>query len=143
MAGPETNDPFLRRFFARIPDDTAASFSDAQLDAIKLCFGARGWGRHRIDIRLSVPLIRRRWYLVLLAGTERRSPDRRTADRLLHPFATAANALALIAFAVVLLVPAVLAFYGLKSALGFDLVADGGSHALIDSLVRQIELILR
>jgi len=143
MSGPETDDPFLLRFFARIPDETAASFTDAQLDAIKLCFGARGWGKHRVDIRLSMPMIWRRWYLVLLVGTERRSPDRRAGDRLLYPLATAANAVALVAFSFVLLLPAILAFYVLKSALGVDVFADGGGHALFESLFRQIELILR
>ncbi|MHA1569957.1 MAG: hypothetical protein ACTSXZ_10840 [Alphaproteobacteria bacterium] len=143
MSGPETNDLFLQNFFARIPADAAASFSDAQLDAIKLCFGARGWGRHRVDIRLSLPLIWRRYYLVVLAGAERRAPDRLVRDRLMHPVATAANAVAVVAFAVALLAPAALALYGLKSALGLDFFADGGGHALFENLFRQIEMILR
>ena len=41
-------DPFLRTFFSRIPKDVAASFTAAQLDAVKLAFGARyrGEGKH-------------------------------------------------------------------------------------------------
>jgi hypothetical protein len=33
-------DPFLRRFFERVPSDIARSFTPAQLDAIKMVFGA-------------------------------------------------------------------------------------------------------
>lgn len=34
------NDPFLRRFFERVPSDIARSFTPSQLDAIKMVFGA-------------------------------------------------------------------------------------------------------
>jgi hypothetical protein len=33
-------DPFLRRFFERVPSDIARSFTPNQLDAIKMVFGA-------------------------------------------------------------------------------------------------------
>jgi hypothetical protein len=33
-------DPFVRRFFARVPTDIAQSFTPVQLDAIKMVFGA-------------------------------------------------------------------------------------------------------
>ncbi len=36
---PKIDDPFLRHFFDRIPADIAATFTDDQLDAVKLAFG--------------------------------------------------------------------------------------------------------
>lgn len=39
-AEPMSTDPFVRRFFARVPTDIARSFTPVQLDAIKMVFGA-------------------------------------------------------------------------------------------------------
>jgi hypothetical protein len=55
----DVEDPFFATFFSRIPEDVACSFTPAQLDAVKLAFGARVRGAHAIDVRLSLPLGRR------------------------------------------------------------------------------------
>ena len=84
-------DPFLRRFFARIPSHMASSFSDGQLDAIKRAFGSRTMGAHAVDLRLSIPIGGRSFYVVLLAGRERRSRRRVTWERRLRPLWTVGN----------------------------------------------------
>lgn len=53
--------------------------------------GGAEWSGHPINIRLSIPLIRRRYYLTLVAGQERRRHDRRRADRDDHPIITVGN----------------------------------------------------
>jgi hypothetical protein len=60
----------IARFLGRLPPALAASFSVEQLAAIELHFGMRNRGRHAIDWRWRVPLLR--GYLVVLAGRERR-----------------------------------------------------------------------
>ncbi len=50
-----------------------------------------GWSRHPVDIRLSLPFITNRYYLTLVAGRERRCPDRRSEDRAKHALGTSSN----------------------------------------------------
>ena len=69
-------DDFLQQFFARIPPQTAATFNNAQLTALKQVFGERVTKRHAVDIRLSIPFFPRRFYLVLVLGKEKRSKER-------------------------------------------------------------------
>ncbi|MCR4379106.1 MAG: hypothetical protein NUV50_13570 [Rhodospirillales bacterium] len=49
------------------------------------------WVSHPIDIRISMPFVRRRFYFTIVAGQERRRPDRRHADRQAYPLVTAGN----------------------------------------------------
>jgi hypothetical protein len=65
-------EPFLARFLARVPREVAASFSDALLAAIHRAFGMRYAMEHAIDIRRRLRLPWGRYYLVLLAGRDRR-----------------------------------------------------------------------
>ncbi|MBO3458096.1 hypothetical protein G7B40_034765 [Aetokthonos hydrillicola Thurmond2011] len=75
-----SNDRFVQHFFARIPDQTAATFNKAQLTALKEVFGDRLAKRHAVDIRLSIPFFRKGYYFVLLLGKERRSKERRSSQ---------------------------------------------------------------
>lgn len=69
-------DPFIAHYFKRIDPSLAASFNADQCAAIKEMFGARGVAKHALEVRRSVPIGRRRYYLVLLMGRERRTFDR-------------------------------------------------------------------
>jgi hypothetical protein len=65
---PRPHDAFTERFLARVPAAVAASFSPAQLHAIRHAFGLRHEPAHDVDLR-------RRWggfYVVLLAGRDGR-----------------------------------------------------------------------
>jgi hypothetical protein len=68
----------------RIPPDLRAALVEA----------ARGrqWGSHPVDIRFSGPLLFRRFYLAVIAGPERRSPQRVAADRQAHGLVRLGNA---------------------------------------------------
>jgi hypothetical protein len=118
----DIDDPFLRMFFSRIPIDVAKSFTRPQLDAIKRAFGARSPGAHVVDLRLSVPLGWRWWYVVLLAGRERRTFDRYALERLFRPVWTAANVMVLIAFFVLFSGAVFSTAYMTKRALNINIV---------------------
>ncbi len=71
------------------PDDgvTEATESGA-LEAPR----AERWGNHHpVNIRLSIPLFTRRYYLTVIGGTEQRSTERLAEEREKHPLATTAN----------------------------------------------------
>lgn len=84
-------DPFLKEFYARIPKDLANSFSEGQLMGLRMAYGARSRGAHAVDIRPSFNFFGRRFYMVMLIGAERRSPNRKIFGTQ-HPFWTWANA---------------------------------------------------
>ncbi len=63
---------FIARFLARVPREVAASFTPAQLQAVQRAFGMRYVMEHAIDQRRTLHLPWGRYYLVLLAGRDRR-----------------------------------------------------------------------
>lgn len=132
MSG-DIGDPFFAAFFRRIPEEVAPIFTAAQLP-----FGARYRGAHAIDIRLSLPLRRRSLYLVLLAGTERRTFDRRSLERLFRQLSTVANAAVLAVFLVMFTGALFTVLYVGKRLVGLDVLP--GVDVLPD---RAIERLLR
>lgn len=62
---------------------------------------SRAWERHPVDIRISIPLFVRRYYVTIVAGPERRSPTRLATERKKHPLLTAANVLVMLVFSTI------------------------------------------
>jgi hypothetical protein len=69
-------DPFLQQMFARMSPGAKFSFTPAQIDEIKKAFSARSFTSHAVDVRRSISLFGKSYYLVILAGRERRSTPR-------------------------------------------------------------------
>ena len=132
----KTSDPFYAQFFARISDDVAKSFSDAQLDAVKLAFGARSRGSHPIDIRMSIPLLTPRIYIVFLAGGEQRPSQRLALERVLRPVWTFANAVVIVGFVLAFIGSLGVGLYAGKRALGIDIIP--GFDTLNDKKMEKI-----
>lgn len=129
------DDPFFSRFFERVGADAARSFTDAQLDAIKRAFGARGFASHGLDLRFSVPLLFTRLYFVLLIGRERRH-----APRLKRAMIGIGQTTLAVFLIIAALVGVTLAVYPIKTAAGIDLIENGGLHEwVIDPLLAQIK----
>ncbi len=73
-----------------VNEETESSASEAS--------GARWSGRdHPLNIRVSLPLLFGRYYVVVLAGKELRSAERRIEERQKHPLWTTANTIILFA----------------------------------------------
>jgi hypothetical protein len=73
MLLPKPPDPFLEQMFARMSPGARFTFSPAQIDEIKKAFSARSRTSHALDRRYSIRLLGKSYYLVLLAGGERRA----------------------------------------------------------------------
>ncbi len=71
-----SSDLFIKHYFERISPEVAATFTDEQKHAIKLMFGARGYAKHPVEVRRSIPFGRNRFYLIFLLGREKRAYDR-------------------------------------------------------------------
>ena len=74
MSAVGFNERFEHMLFSRMSPGLAESFTDDQVSAIKTAFGAEHWVDHPIDLRFSLPLLR--WYLVVVAGPDRRARTR-------------------------------------------------------------------
>ncbi len=96
---------FRRRLLANMPEDVGNSLTDLQLTMIEQALEGGRWKAHPVDLRLSIPLPWRRFYLVLLAGPERRSAERRRGERTKRPLRTLANSVVFALF-LLLLIPA-------------------------------------
>ncbi|WP_071518511.1 hypothetical protein [Geitlerinema sp. PCC 9228] len=73
------------RILQQLPPEITASFTSEQLQAIKQAFGNDQWQQHPVDIRTTISLVGLKFYLVILAGREKRSRDRLRQEREWHP----------------------------------------------------------
>ncbi len=112
---PVISDGYIARFLASVPADVASTFSQAQLVAIK-DFVINDRARQAVDIRWTIPLIWFRFFIVILAGPERRSAERRAAERAARPILTWSNVIVIAVFLVMLLTSLVGMNYGLTMA---------------------------
>ncbi|MCG8357656.1 MAG: hypothetical protein MI920_19005 [Kiloniellales bacterium] len=67
------------------------SLTAEQEAAIRDAVRRNPWGEHPVDIRLSLPLPWRRYYVTLVAGPEKRNTARRQADRRKYPILRLGN----------------------------------------------------
>ncbi|MBN3872106.1 hypothetical protein [Nostoc sp. JL33] len=109
------NDTFLQQFFACIPPEVVATFTDAQLTELQKVFKERVSKRHAVDIRLSIPFIKKRFYAVFLLGKEKRSKQNRK-DTIFKPV----NSIFLIRYSLVLIPLLLAALYIVEMILGIN-----------------------
>jgi predicted metal-dependent phosphoesterase TrpH len=64
------------RLLGALPGHVLDSFTMAQVQAIRAAIRHDAPSRHWVDYRASIPWLGRSFYLVILAGKERRSADR-------------------------------------------------------------------
>lgn len=118
MKGSESErDSFAKGLKERLPPDLKDSFSSEQLDALKIAFGARRWGKHPVDLRGTLNLLGWRYYYVLLIGRNKRELTRN--ERRLSRLGTALGVFAFLFFSALV---GLLMLYLAKSALGIDLL---------------------
>lgn len=113
-----TNDPFVRKFLERIPPHTSVNFTDTQLAELKRVFQNRIQPQHSVDIRLSIPVLKRRFYLVFLMGKEQRR-----LPRLQTPVGKPANQLLLRLSVLVLITSLLATLYMVHQRWGIDKVS--------------------
>ncbi|MGI9419665.1 MAG: hypothetical protein ACR2RA_17710 [Geminicoccaceae bacterium] len=78
---------------------------------------SRDWGQHPLNLRVTLPLPFRCWYITLVAGPEKRATERLVAEREKHPLDTLPNAMFLLSIGIVtstlmLLVAALVLIHG-------------------------------
>jgi hypothetical protein len=95
ISNPSRKDSLFEQFLAHVPPQTAETFTDAQVEALKQACSQLNWKKHPVDLRFSVPVLFNRFYLVILAGPERRSRKRLQTEAHKYPVWTATNTIAI------------------------------------------------
>ncbi len=75
----------------RLPESERSAFSRHQMEVMKSACKGLKWGAHPVDIRLSIPTLFNRFYVVILAGKERRGKARRSDEKHRHRFNRVSN----------------------------------------------------
>ena len=70
-------------------------------EAEKPTTSGREWGQHPLNLRVTLPLPFRRWYVTLVAGPEKRCAERLIAERGKHPLDTLPNLMFLLSIGIV------------------------------------------
>lgn len=96
---------------SRLPKDIIDSFSAEQKAALWAAANAPTWRRHPVNLRFALGIFGRRYFVTLVAGPERRSPDRQRRERMLNPIKTASNILFLVGSLASFYLAAVLAIF--------------------------------
>jgi len=112
----QSSDWFEDGLMKRLPDELQDSFSQEQIDALKVAFGARKWGKHPVDIRGTINIWTWRYYFVFLMGRNQRSLSRR--ERQISLITKTFFTLMFLLFSTLL---GLLVIYLIKSAAGIDL----------------------
>jgi hypothetical protein len=107
MTHSAKSNPVLERLIKRMPSDVVASLSPAQLEALGLACRSETARRHAVDLRLTLPFPGRGFYLVVLAGRERRSAKRLREDSS-YLYTSVLGSLALVGLLVAVTVPSIL-----------------------------------
>ncbi|MEO0852929.1 MAG: hypothetical protein AAFY15_05430, partial [Cyanobacteria bacterium J06648_11] len=108
-----SRDPFAVSFWHQIPARILASLTPEQGEALDCALKPYRWQTHLLDWRGAVAWGDRRYGFALVSGPERRSLERRLAERAQHPLWTTANT----AFLVALQLPFLLTVLGLGAVL--------------------------
>lgn len=90
------NEDSLEMLLDRLPPEVVETLTAAQRVALMNAIKRHTWRRHPVNIRLSFPLVRSRYFITLVAGPERRSPERLARERRAFPLLTAGNILFLL-----------------------------------------------
>lgn len=81
----------INSLFERLPPWVVDTLTNEQKEAIHKAVSDPEWDMPPLNIRLSLPLLKRRYYVTVVGGEEKRSSSRRAHDRNRYPLRTVAN----------------------------------------------------
>ncbi|WP_069186528.1 hypothetical protein [Candidatus Terasakiella magnetica] len=77
-----------------VEGDVLASLDEWRRHSLNEAVEEPSWtSKHPINIRLSIPFIKKQYYLTIVGGREKRSQERRFEERSSHPLRTFMNML--------------------------------------------------
>jgi hypothetical protein len=83
----------LEKLLHQVPPEIMDSLTEEERVEVWQAANPISWRRHPINIRLTVPGFKTRYFLTVVGGPERRSWERIRRERHLHPLRTLGNIL--------------------------------------------------
>ena len=77
--------------FKRLPPWVMDTLTNDQKAAIHDAVTDPSWQRHVVNIRVSLPFFKQRFYITVVGGEEKRDAERRASERHRYPLRTLAN----------------------------------------------------
>ena len=77
--------------FERLPESVMDTLSNKQKEAIHEAVENPSWKRPPVNIRLTVPFLKSKFYVTVVGGEEKRNAERRAHERYKYPLRTVAN----------------------------------------------------
>ncbi|MBK1987663.1 hypothetical protein A0J48_008965 [Sphaerospermopsis aphanizomenoides BCCUSP55] len=102
-------------FFSQISPEVATTFTKEQIEALNKCCQSCECNERLIDLRISVLIPLLSFYLVILAGEERRSKQRLQYERSFSPLWTFSNSCFLIMFSMIIVTGSISSLFFIKS----------------------------
>ncbi len=87
----ESQIPTEERLGAIEPQDASGNLGEPGIANRKTSSGVPWESDHPVNLRLSIPLLFKRYYVTIVAGEEHRGSERLSAERRKHPLATRGN----------------------------------------------------
>lgn len=87
--------------FKRLPPWVMDTLTNEQKAAIHAVITDPAWQRHVVNIRVSLPFFKQRFYITVVGGEEKRDSDRLATERNRYPLRTLANVFFIIGAATV------------------------------------------
>lgn len=94
--------------FERLPAWVVDTLTAEQKEAIHKVIADPSWKRPPVNIRFTLPIIHKQFYITVVSGEEKRSSERRRRDRHHYPLRTAANVFFFVGIATVFYMAAVM-----------------------------------
>jgi hypothetical protein len=109
----------LETLLDRLPPHVVESFSAEQRAALWQAAKPVSWRRHPINIRITLPGLRSRYFVTVVGGVEKRSSERIRRERRVFPLRTAGNLLFLLGVGGAFYLAAVMGLFVLSSLIEF------------------------
>ena len=93
--------------FERLPAWVVDTLTAEQKEAIHKVIEDPSWKRPPVNIRFTVPIIHKQFYVTVVSGEEKRRTESRRRDRHSYPLRTAANVFFFVGIATVFYMAAV------------------------------------
>jgi hypothetical protein len=77
--------------YSRLPSWFLDTLSNKHKEALHQALTDPDWGRHLVNIRISAPVLRRRYYITVVGGALFLTAERRAHDHHRYPLRTVAN----------------------------------------------------
>lgn len=96
--------PDFEQFYNKLSPEVKKTLTHEQIQGLKIACESSSHNHHFLKIRVSLPIFRAKFYMVLFAGKERRSKQRLQYQRGLYPLRNPVNIFFLLGLLIIFII---------------------------------------